>query len=170
MQDKLDSADAALAQRPPAVEKARTLLEEGQKLTAIRQKKIKIADRSENGWATVEEYEEGELTANSYNEKRLFGAEARAGSIKKQKQYSKNTNPRKRGQPPGGATKSGLLLPATSIGGASDELAQAAVLLQNLVAPVRQSSTGSGTSQLGPCYMCGKLGHFSRVFKELLNC
>ena len=27
VQDKLDSADAALAQRPPAVEKARTLLE-----------------------------------------------------------------------------------------------------------------------------------------------
>ena len=33
VQDKLDSADAALAQRPPVVEKfARTLLEEGQKL------------------------------------------------------------------------------------------------------------------------------------------
>ena len=28
---KLDSADAALAQRPPAVERARTLLQEGQK-------------------------------------------------------------------------------------------------------------------------------------------
>ena len=38
VQDKLDSADATLAQRPPAVEKARTLLEEGQKLIAIRQR------------------------------------------------------------------------------------------------------------------------------------
>ena len=97
MQDKLDSADTALAQRPPAVEKARTLLEEGQKLIAIRQKKIMIADRSENGWGTVKEYEEDELAENSDDEKRLFRAEARAGRVKKQKQNSKNTNPRKRG-------------------------------------------------------------------------
>ena len=50
VQDKLDFADAALAQQPPAVEKARSLLQEGQKLIFVRQKKIRIADRSENGW------------------------------------------------------------------------------------------------------------------------
>ena len=54
VQDKLDSADAALAQRPPAVEKARSLLQ-GQKIIFVRQKNIRIADRSENGWATVKE-------------------------------------------------------------------------------------------------------------------
>ena len=48
------------------------------------------------------------------------------------------------------------------MGGSSGELAQATMLLRNLVAPVKQSSIGSGTSQLGPCYMCGKLGHFRR--------
>ena len=36
VQDKLDSADATLAQRPPAVEKARSLLQEGQKLIFVR--------------------------------------------------------------------------------------------------------------------------------------
>ena len=59
---------AALAQRPPAVEKARSLLQEGQKLIFVRQKKIRIADRSENGWATVKEYEEDELAENSDDE------------------------------------------------------------------------------------------------------
>ena len=44
-----------------------------------RQKAIRIADRSEYGWATVEEYEEDELAANSNDEKRLFRAEMRAG-------------------------------------------------------------------------------------------
>ena len=40
-----------------------------------RQKAIRIADRSEYGWATVEEYEEDELAANSNDGKRLFRAE-----------------------------------------------------------------------------------------------
>ena len=152
VQDKLVSVDAALAQRPPAVEKARTLLQEGQKLIVIRQKKIKIADRSENGWATVKEYEEDELADNSEDEKRLFRAEARAGRSKRQKQNAKNSNARRKGQPPSGATK-------VPVGG---DLAQAATLFRNLVSPVRQNTTSSGSSQLGPCYMCGKLGHFRR--------
>ena len=79
VQDKLDSAAAALAQRPLAVKKARSLLQEGQKLIFVRQKKIRIADRSENGWATVKEYEEDELAKKLEDEKRLSRAEARAG-------------------------------------------------------------------------------------------
>ena len=39
---------------------------------------IKIADRSEYGWATVDEYIEDELASDSDNEKRLFRAENRA--------------------------------------------------------------------------------------------
>ena len=36
-------------------------------------------DRSNNGWATVEEYVEDELADNSDDEKRLSRADARAG-------------------------------------------------------------------------------------------
>ena len=50
---KLDSASASLSETPPAVEKAKTLLEEGMKLVSERQKLIRMADRSEHGWATV---------------------------------------------------------------------------------------------------------------------
>lgn len=55
----------------------------------IRQKNIKIVDRSKHGWATVVEYEEDELANNSDNESRLFRAEARAGR-KKQKSLDMN--------------------------------------------------------------------------------
>ena len=41
---------------PAAVEKAKTIVDEGEKLVAEGQKHIRISDRSENGWATVEEY------------------------------------------------------------------------------------------------------------------
>ena len=43
------------------------------------QKHIKMADRSDNEWAKVEEYVEDELQDNSDNKKRLSPADGRAG-------------------------------------------------------------------------------------------
>lgn len=54
VRDKLvNSVSSALSQTPPAVEKAKALIKEDEKLIEVRQKHIKIADRSEYGWATV---------------------------------------------------------------------------------------------------------------------
>ena len=61
-------------------------------------------------------------------------------------------------QPHGGAAR--VPVSETSTGGAGGELAQATMLLRNLVSPMRQNTSSSGNSQLGPCFMCGKLGHF----------
>ena len=85
MKSKLDSIKAALQETPPAVEKAKTAVEEGEKLINERQKLIRIADRSEHGWATVEEYEEDELAEDSDDENKLFKVEARAGRKLRQK-------------------------------------------------------------------------------------
>ena len=43
------------------MERAKEALKEGERLLVARQKAIRIADRSEFGWATVDEYEEDEL-------------------------------------------------------------------------------------------------------------
>ena len=64
---------------PPEIEKAETALQEGEQCIAERQMLLRIADRSEDGWGTVEEYQEDELAENSGDEKRLFRAEQRAG-------------------------------------------------------------------------------------------
>ena len=45
---KLPDTHSVLCEHPPAVEKAKTLLEEGEKLILERQKHIKIADWSDN--------------------------------------------------------------------------------------------------------------------------
>ena len=68
----------ALKETPPAIEKAATAVEEGEKMITERNKVIRIADRNEYGWATVAEYEDDELAEDSDDEKKLFKAEARA--------------------------------------------------------------------------------------------
>ena len=63
------SVSAALQETPPAIERAKTAIEQGKELIVTRQKLIKIADRSEFAWHTVEEYLEDELADNSDDEK-----------------------------------------------------------------------------------------------------
>ena len=58
-----------------AVTAARVELTEGRVDIACRQKRIKIADRSEYGWTTVELYEHDELVSDSADEKKLEKAE-----------------------------------------------------------------------------------------------
>ena len=53
-------------------------LKQGRAMVAERQKLIKIADRSELGWAVVHEYTADELAANSDDEKRMEKAEKAA--------------------------------------------------------------------------------------------
>ena len=59
-----ESIDSALKQIPPTIKKAHAAVQEGVILIDARQKNVKIADRSEHGWATVAEYEEDELADN----------------------------------------------------------------------------------------------------------
>ena len=63
---------------PPAVDRAKEALKEGEKLLTARQKLIRIAGRFEYGWSTVAEYED-ELADGSDDEKRLYKAELQAG-------------------------------------------------------------------------------------------
>ena len=69
--DKLQDADTALQKAPScaAVDKAKALMAEGNALLKFRQKLIRIADRSEYGWAAVEEYVDDELADGEDDEK-----------------------------------------------------------------------------------------------------
>ena len=59
-------------------EKVRSALESGTELVSKRIKAIKLADKSEFGWATVNEYLLDELASDSDDEKRIYLAERRA--------------------------------------------------------------------------------------------
>ncbi|CAH3133194.1 unnamed protein product, partial [Porites lobata] len=74
--DKLESAKGAL--NANAISKAKTAIDEGIALVTKRMKVIKIADKSQYSWATVQEYLSDELASDSEDEKRLFRSERRA--------------------------------------------------------------------------------------------
>ena len=78
--DKLESAKDAL--NVNATSKAKTAIEEGIALVTKRMKVIKIADKSQYSWATVQEYLSDELASDSEDEKRLFRSE-RGGQRRK---------------------------------------------------------------------------------------
>ena len=71
--DKLESAKDAL--NAHATSKAKTAIEEGIALVTKRMKVIKIADKSQYSWATIQEYLSDELASDSKEEKRIFCSE-----------------------------------------------------------------------------------------------
>ena len=65
--------------------------------TKKRNKHIRIADKSDNGWKVIDEYLSEELASDSEDEKRIRSAQARAARRKKnQKAKSSKPSPKRR--------------------------------------------------------------------------
>ena len=100
--DKIGEAKCQLSGESSNVEKAVEHLEEGMVLLEKRNRGIEIADYSEFGWATVDEYEQREVAEDSDDDRRLRKAEAsvarkfqskRRGSFRGRYNYSRNYQP-----------------------------------------------------------------------------
>ena len=92
LETKFDSAIAAIDKKK--LDKAKQELQEGKKLLAERQKLIKLADRSECGWATVSAYLADDLADTPDDERRVSKAEKsakKAWDAKKEKSRSRST-------------------------------------------------------------------------------
>ena len=74
--DKFDEASDAL--KAKSYDKVKAALDSGTEVVSKRIKVIKMADKSEFGWSTVNEYLSDELASNSDDEKRMYRAERRA--------------------------------------------------------------------------------------------
>ena len=140
--ETLDSAKSAADKS--RLEKVKLDLEEGEKLLSERQKHILLADKSEFGWCTVDEYKQDDLADDSEDEKRIYSAERRARvslSARKKKKAS-NTPSAKKFSPPDRST--------------SNAQPQAQSFQSGVVNPgfqPRRPSTGT-------CFACGKPGHW----------
>ena len=78
------SEETKVAAQVNALDKVKDSLQKGEDLLKERQKHIPLADKSEYGWSTVQEYKTSEIADDSDDEKKMFKAEARAKAHLKQ--------------------------------------------------------------------------------------
>ena len=130
-----------------AVQKAGALLDEGLKALETRQKHIKVADRSDFGWSTVEHYESHPLAEDSDDEKKLEKAEKEAerAANKRRRGGGGAGNKRKCWSRPAGPSSRQREPQPTQVPGPPPLLPQG---------PVRPR-----VPVLGPCFFCGQFGH-----------
>ena len=82
----MDEAAAILDKHPATnLERVKEALKEGMHLIDERQKLIKIADCSESGWLTAQEYETDQIADDSDDEKRYTRAKRQAERLKRRR-------------------------------------------------------------------------------------
>ena len=82
---RMQEARGYLDREPPAVQKAVDMLREGVHLNFVRNKHIIIADSTEGGWQTVQEYIQRDVAEDSDDDRRLRRAELSAVRRKQQR-------------------------------------------------------------------------------------
>ena len=139
-------------------------IDEGIEMLERRQKLIKLADRSEYGWRTVDEYEEDDLAKDSDDEKRMAKAEYRAEKKQKRAAAKTATSTRKNFRPydryrGNGAGHIANTSARSGIAGYATNFAYGTGLSGvQQGQPYRQFNQ----SPAGPCFACGKMGHVRR--------
>ena len=91
----LESIESETRQSQPSNDRIRSLAKDARKLLRKRQKLIKIADKSRDGWQVVAEYESDELASGSEDEKRLKKARETASRKRRQKDQANNERGKK---------------------------------------------------------------------------
>ena len=152
----MEEAAASLEKREDLA-KMKEALQEGLKLLSERQKLIKIADRSDSGWLTAQEYMADEIADDSDDEKRIARAERQAEKLQKKRAGAPPT--RKGGAGPGSGRYSfrdrrARVQEHTFCGGVDFGFGQ-------YRAPAGGNNANRGTS-LRPCFGCGRMGHLRR--------
>jgi len=132
------------------LEAAKTAVDQGITLVKERQKLILLADKSQYGWKTVQEYLQHELADDSDDEKKIYRAEARAAKSSKRSAFQRNaprsTSTVSQAQPVSTATVQSSPIPTIVSRGTTFGQVSRVFGPQRLAA--------------GACFACGKIGHW----------
>ena len=150
--DKVAAAAAAISKVETTSSSSKVLLdraakelEEGTVLIVHRQKVIKLADRSEAGWAVVEEYKGDDLANNSEDEQRMERAEGKAEKKLAKKRKLKEAK----------AKDDFGAKPAVAFGTSRQFPAKSMEVARGAGAPPKPASRFPS----GTCFECGDPGH-----------
>ena len=128
-----------------ALKRASESLEEGITAISDRQKKIKLADRSDYGWEMVSAYEKDELAENSDDERKIEKAEKAAEkAVTKRKRFRRDDRSISRGR--------GRSMGVRNQEGAPGHSAEA----------TEARGTDVSERRIGPCFNCAGWGHLRR--------
>ena len=158
LQDNIEKAVDCI--RSKRYHKTESALRDSLDLIRKRNKHIRIADKSEGGWKTVQEYLSDDVASDSEDEKKIRAADSRAvKKIKASKAEKSSSNARKRP-----AEAAGSAAQVSHNGGNT-------AFFSYSMQPFR----GSGQSGLAQgkrakpgdqCYNCGLFGHWARDCKK----
>jgi hypothetical protein len=147
------SRSALKALEGPNIAKAKEELSEGISLLNNRQKIIKLADKSEFGWATVQEYIDDELADDEADASKIKKAEKRAAARIKSLQEKKRKTV---------AKSSTSTISQFTNNRYSDAFGPAQPNLAYFRPQSRYSSYSTNSFKpLDLCYRCGKRGHWA---------
>ena len=140
--DKSDEASDAL--KAKSYDKVKAALDSGTEVVSKRIKVIKMADKSDFGGSTVNEYLSDELASNSDDEKRMYRAERRAERKTKERRRHFRSMDRKESASSTSAAFSSRSGPSHSASGQ----------------PNRR--VFSSSQRLGPCFKISSFLYFTR--------
>ena len=143
--DKLQASD----KDKQIIDKAKEELEEGAAALADRQKMIRLADTSENGWGAVAEYK-GYDFADSQEDNTRMGSCDRSAGVKKRRMASAQRGSKKRFRQPHQSWGQNFMYPQM-LPPAPNNYPQPHFTPQP--APIRPRGMP------GPCFQCGEMGH-----------
>ena len=139
--------------------KAISVLQDSEKVLKKRNKLIHIADNSEGGWKTVDEYLSDDVDSNSEDEKRIRAAENRAVKKLKTSKTSKRPNDKKR--PAEAAGNPSSVVHNGGMVGAYQQLFRAGWVSGPTPAKFSKAKPGD------VCYKCGLFGHWAKKLQKI---
>ena len=157
---RFDSAISAIEKKK--LDKAKKELEEGKKLLSERQKLIKLADRSECGWATVSAYVTDDLADTPEDERRISKAEK---SAKKALDSKREKSRVKSGSANYKSNHASFSLVSDSRLGADDAVKSFRQPFQFRQAAFQPRSQ----FRRGTCFACGSEGHWRNNCPNLIS-
>lgn len=158
LQDNIEKALDCIRSR--RFHKAESALNDSLDSIRKRNKHIRIADKSEGGWKTVQEYLSDDVASDSEDEKKIRAADSRAvKKLKASKAEKKSTNARKRPAEAAGS--------AAQVSHNGGNTAHPSYGMQPFRGSGRSGHAQGQKAKTGDqCYNCGFFGHWARDCKK----